>query len=982
MRIERVKVRNLGCLSDVDLDLTSLPPSARIVGVVGPNGSGKTTLLSLATGGALYRDTGSRGSLVELSEWAGARDSLLEVGLRHEGRPYCLKHLVDGVAKNSSAVATNGDGSVVPSTRDGKVSTFDAWAAETFPQPEVLYSSFVAQQRGDGLLDPSLTRGDRKAILLRALGVEKLEQLSEAARKRAQVAGDEAKVVEAKLQVERERAGDVLQAAADLEADQAELAAAQKEADILTAQVQMARERVERAKQQVATWRVKSDEAERLSREYDAALQRQEELTRRLEAANRATTESNAAVASLVEQVPGLAIEVDRCRQWVATTREQANTHRGKARQAKDLRARVQAISTRLLDLGDRVKNNEAVLGEADAIRMAGLDREKALARIQELEQRRAQLSAQLTCIRERAGAAQTLAAQAELACLSLGKRAKELEDRLESEQAVLRSVEELPVARADVERLARELQAAESELERLRGKRVAGADERISLLRRGHDAILALGASTDEALELSFRDAVDVSEACLASDDNSVAMANELPQAVTRQAAAVGRAKTSLTEAQGVEWKLSQSAALAPNMAAAKADLEEVRLGILEAKNRFADQKQVESALHSESTALQAEFDSTQYDKLQEKLTAERLSALADKAIPLANAETRLSELRPQVEAARTEWNSVRAELDELEVWLADNRFPDEQEAELCLMASEQYLSQDNEKLAAARASLAAAHAAACELEPELRTQRLAVVGLGGSLLVAREWLDQNPRPALDAFGGELQVAECELQRNRDRVTSASAELAVAQSRHATAVEAAGRIDELESVSSELRQHQSDWTLLGRCLGRDGLQAALIDAAGPQLTEIANDLLHRCVGPRFSVSFETTRLDAKGKRVLEDFDVRVFDADVGKWKLAKRLSGGELALVSLAVSLALTQLACQRQGTRGATLVRDESGAALDSEKAPQYVAMLRLAAEAIGADRVLLVSHVPAVVELCDARLEMSNGEARLAT
>jgi hypothetical protein len=40
----------------------------------------------------------------------------------------------------------------------------------------------------------------------------------------------------------------------------------------------------------------------------------------------------------------------------------------------------------------------------------------------------------------------------------------------------------------------------------------------------------------------------------------------------------------------------------------------------------------------------------------------------------------------------------------------------------------------------------------------------------------------------------------------------------------------------------------------------------------------------------------------------------------------------------------------------------------------------MLPLAAEAIGADRVLLVNHVPAVVELCDARLELSNGEARL--
>lgn len=57
------------------------------------------------------------------------------------------------------------------------------------------------------------------------------------------------------------------------------------------------------------------------------------------------------------------------------------------------------------------------------------------------------------------------------------------------------------------------------------------------------------------------------------------------------------------------------------------------------------------------------------------------------------------------------------------------------------------------------------------------------------------------------------------------------------------------------------------------------------------------------------------------------------------------------------------------------------ESGAALDAERAPQYIQMLRAAADAIGADRVLLVSHVPSVVEMCDARLELSDGEARWA-
>ena len=36
-------------------------------------------------------------------------------------------------------------------------------------------------------------------------------------------------------------------------------------------------------------------------------------------------------------------------------------------------------------------------------------------------------------------------------------------------------------------------------------------------------------------------------------------------------------------------------------------------------------------------------------------------------------------------------------------------------------------------------------------------------------------------------------------------------------------------------------------------------------------------------------------------------------------------------------------------------------------------YIAMLRRAAEMIGADRVLLVSHAEEVQELCDARIEV---------
>ena len=98
---------------------------------------------------------------------------------------------------------------------------------------------------------------------------------------------------------------------------------------------------------------------------------------------------------------------------------------------------------------------------------------------------------------------------------------------------------------------------------------------------------------------------------------------------------------------------------------------------------------------------------------------------------------------------------------------------------------------------------------------------------------------------------------------------------------------------------------------------------------------------------------------------------IAALDSERGRDASAETLSGGERVLVGEAVSLALSVLACQRAGIERPTLVRDESGAALDPERGRAYVAMLRRAVDLTGADRCLLVSHSPEVQEMCDARV-----------
>lgn len=147
--------------------------------------------------------------------------------------------------------------------------------------------------------------------------------------------------------------------------------------------------------------------------------------------------------------------------------------------------------------------------------------------------------------------------------------------------------------------------------------------------------------------------------------------------------------------------------------------------------------------------------------------------------------------------------------------------------------------------------------------------------------------------------------------------------------------------------------------------------------AAGPELTELVNDLLHTCMGPRFTVTIDTTKTSSDGKKQLETCEVRVLDTERGREDRVETFSGGERALVGESVSLALSMLACRRSGVEGPTLVRDESTAAFDETNGRAYVAMLRRAAEIVGASRVLFIAHDPQLQALADARLVVAGGK-----
>lgn len=335
-------------------------------------------------------------------------------------------------------------------------------------------------------------------------------------------------------------------------------------------------------------------------------------------------------------------------------------------------------------------------------------------------------------------------------------------------------------------------------------------------------------------------------------------------------------------------------------------------------------------------------------------------------------------------------------------------------------------------------RLTLAKSNAAGLDYDPALGES------LSRSLIAAREDLRTNGvrieafrktadlRPRLEEADAAVverrrQIADCEqrsatigetivarqtaiqdLQKQADAARNASAERAQADiaviSAQATVTQQQKRRDEIQQAigglsgqiaqtgkdadglatmqaqQGEMIAEQSDWEALAKALGRDGVQALEIDAAGPEVSSLTNELLESCFGTRFTVSFETTRAKKDGG-TAETFDVRVIDNDRGREGGIGSLSGGEKVILNEAISLALAIFNSRKSGRPLETLFRDETAGALDPDNAARYVQMLRRARDLGGFHQVIFIAHQVEVWESADAVIRVAGGKAVVA-
>ncbi len=249
--------------------------------------------------------------------------------------------------------------------------------------------------------------------------------------------------------------------------------------------------------------------------------------------------------------------------------------------------------------------------------------------------------------------------------------------------------------------------------------------------------------------------------------------------------------------------------------------------------------------------------------------------------------------------------------------------------------------------------------------------------------LFAISQQVAESDASGINGFEAEVRTARAAEEALQQSIGAARRSLSTAETTLALAEQSmersktihAGILDR-KARAGEAARDGADWAFLEKAYGRDGIQALELDAAGPGLSELVNDLLTSCYGNRFEVRFITQVPKKDGKGSKEIFDLEVTDHEEGRVGTLDDLSGGEKVPIGEAVSLALAIYAGRHSGHHFETLFRDETVGACDPQNANQYVAMLRRALLVGGFYQIVFIAQQEQVWRQADVILRFENG------
>jgi exonuclease SbcC len=218
------------------------------------------------------------------------------------------------------------------------------------------------------------------------------------------------------------------------------------------------------------------------------------------------------------------------------------------------------------------------------------------------------------------------------------------------------------------------------------------------------------------------------------------------------------------------------------------------------------------------------------------------------------------------------------------------------------------------------------------------------------------------------EALSTQAQTMEAELRERRKDHEDAVRRHASAQALVSSLMEKRKQTEAWEAELAGKRKAVESDAELATMLGRNGVQALLMDRAIPSIEADANAVLAR-IKPGLQVALSTQRANQTGT-VRETLDIIISDEE--GTRPYESFSGGESFRVDFALRIALSKLLTRRAGARLETLVVDEGFGSLDSDGVSRMVECLN----AIKDDfkLVLVVSHLEDMKDAFPARIEVA--------
>jgi exonuclease SbcC len=150
------------------------------------------------------------------------------------------------------------------------------------------------------------------------------------------------------------------------------------------------------------------------------------------------------------------------------------------------------------------------------------------------------------------------------------------------------------------------------------------------------------------------------------------------------------------------------------------------------------------------------------------------------------------------------------------------------------------------------------------------------------------------------------------------------------------------------------------DFAEIVKALGKDGLQALLIEQALPEIEQEANILLAQLTDNQTQIYIESLR-DLKKGGSKETLDIKISDA-IGL-RPYEMFSGGEAFRIDFALRIAISKLLARRAGTALQTLIIDEGFGSQDDDGLQLIMDSILKIQDNFA--KVIIVSHLPSMKE-----------------